>query len=77
MARTIAAMDNANIPDTILGRTARTWEVELLISGVAVFAMLQLPGWLDDRVFERLDGAAVRERLASVVQDDDLRKYIL
>jgi hypothetical protein len=52
MARTIAAMDNANIPDTILGRTARTWEVELLISGVAVFAMLQLPGWLDDRVFE-------------------------
>ncbi len=25
----------------------------------------------------RLDGAAVRERLASVVQDDDLRKYIL
>jgi len=25
----------------------------------------------------KLDGAAVRERLASVVQDDDLRKYIL
>lgn len=52
MARTIAAMDNANIPDPIFDRTARTWEVELLISGVAVFAMLQLPGWLDDRVFE-------------------------
>lgn len=31
--------------------TARTWEVELLISGVAVFAMLQLPGWLDDGMF--------------------------
>lgn len=31
--------------------TTPTWEVELLISGVAVFAMLQLPGWLDDRVF--------------------------
>ena len=33
------------------GRTTPTWEVELLISGVAVFAMLQLPGWLDDGVF--------------------------
>jgi hypothetical protein len=32
-------------------RTTPTWEVELLISGVAVFAMLQLPGWLDDRLF--------------------------
>ncbi|HEY6545902.1 MAG TPA: hypothetical protein VIZ64_13465 [Dokdonella sp.] len=31
--------------------TTPTWEVELLISGVAVFAMLQLPGWLDDRIF--------------------------
>ena len=31
--------------------TTPTWEVELLISGVAVFAMLQLPGWLDDRYF--------------------------
>lgn len=40
-------------------RTTPTWEVELLISGVAVFAMLQLPGWLDDRMFAlepRLDG---------------------
>ncbi|HET7127436.1 MAG TPA: hypothetical protein VFI26_10145, partial [Lysobacter sp.] len=27
---------------------------ELLISGVAVFAMLQLPGWLDDRYFSLL-----------------------
>ena len=52
MAATIAAMENANNPDPIFDRTARTWEVELLISGVAVFAMLQLPGWLDDRVFE-------------------------
>ena len=32
-------------------RTTPTWEVELLISGVAVFAMLQLPGWLDDGIF--------------------------
>ena len=32
-------------------RTTPTWEVELLISGVAVFAMLQLPGWLDDQMF--------------------------
>lgn len=30
--------------------TTPTWEVELLISGVAVFAMLQLPGWLDQEV---------------------------
>jgi hypothetical protein len=30
---------------------APTWEVELLISGVAIFAMLQLPGWLDDAMF--------------------------
>lgn len=37
--------------DPRLARTAPTWEVELLISGVAVFAMLQLPGWLDDRMF--------------------------
>ena len=34
--------------------TTPTWEVELLISGVAVFAMLQLPGWLDDRYFSLL-----------------------
>jgi len=38
-------------PHHLPHRTAPTWEVELLISGVAVFAMLQLPGWLDDRVF--------------------------
>lgn len=31
--------------------TTPTWEAELLISGVAVFAMLQLPGWLDDALF--------------------------
>lgn len=39
-------------------RTTPTWEVELLISGVAIFAMLQLPGWLDARFFDlraRLD----------------------
>jgi hypothetical protein len=39
-------------------RTTPTWEVELLISGVAIFAMLQLPGWLDACFFDlraRLD----------------------
>lgn len=43
-----------DIPDSappLPARTTPTWEVELLISGVAVFAMLQLPGWLDDRMF--------------------------
>jgi uncharacterized integral membrane protein len=44
-------MDDSNSHDPRFARTARTWEVELLISGVAVFAMLQLPGWLDDRMF--------------------------
>lgn len=34
--------------------TTPTWEVELLISGVAVFAMLQLPGMLDDALFALL-----------------------
>lgn len=37
--------------DALPRHTTPTWEVELLISGVAVFAMLQLPGWLDDRWF--------------------------
>jgi len=44
-------MDDSNSHDPRFGRTAPTWEVELLISGVAVFAMLQLPGWLDDAMF--------------------------
>jgi hypothetical protein len=34
--------------------TTPTWEVELLISGVAVFAMLQLPGLLDNALFALL-----------------------
>jgi hypothetical protein len=38
-------------PHHLPRHTTPTWEVELLISGVAVFAMLQLPGWLDDRYF--------------------------
>ena len=38
-------------PHVLPRQTTPTWEVELLISGVAVFAMLQLPGWLDDRYF--------------------------
>ncbi len=37
--------------DRLPRHTTPTWEVELLISGVAVFAMLQLPGWLDDKLF--------------------------
>jgi len=41
----------ANNATPLPTRTTPTWEVELLISGVAVFAMLQLPGWLDDRFF--------------------------
>ena len=44
----------AHDPDKLPKHTTPTWEVELLISGVAVFAMLQLPGWLDDRVFALL-----------------------
>lgn len=38
-------------PAPALRRNVATWEVELLISGVAVFAMLQLPGLLDDALF--------------------------
>lgn len=37
--------------DQLPKHTTPTWEVELLISGVAVFAMLQLPGWLDNQMF--------------------------
>jgi hypothetical protein len=36
--------------DKLPRHTTPTWEVELLISGVAVFAMLQLPGWLNGRL---------------------------
>ncbi len=36
--------------DPLPRHTTPTWEVELLVSGVAVFAMLQLPGWLNDRL---------------------------
>lgn len=46
-------------PRHLSRRTTPTWEVELLISGVAVFAMLQLPGQLDDALLTlepRLDG---------------------
>jgi hypothetical protein len=45
--------------------TTPTWEVELLISGVAVFAMLQLAGWLNDLLFMLLPrfGEAMRDPL--------------
>lgn len=36
--------------DRLPRNTTPTWEVELLISGVAVFAMLQLPDWLDGQM---------------------------
>jgi hypothetical protein len=45
------AMSESPASDGLPKRTTPTWEVELLISGVAVFAMLQLPGWLDGAVF--------------------------
>ena len=44
-------MSEAENPHALPSRTTPTWEVELLISGVAVFSMLQLPGWLDDAMF--------------------------
>ena len=44
-------MSEADDPHSLSRRTTPTGEVELLISGVAVFAMLQLPGVLDDAMF--------------------------
>lgn len=43
--------ENTEHPGDLPRHTTPTWEVELLISGVAVFAMLQLPGWLDSQLF--------------------------
>ena len=56
--------------DALPRHTTPTWEVELLISGVAVFAMLQLPGWLDDRWF------ALRARLDQVWLEPFLVIYV-
>ena len=44
-------MSRLESPNTLPLRTTPTWEVELLISGGAVFAMLQLPGLLDHALF--------------------------
>lgn len=44
-------MSEHESPHQLSRQTTPTWEVELLISGLAVFAMLQLPGWLDDAIF--------------------------
>lgn len=44
-------MSEHESPNKLSSQTTPTWEVELLISGVAVFAMLQLAGWLDDGIF--------------------------
>jgi hypothetical protein len=46
----LGADDGGGLPK----HTTPTWEVELLISGVAVFAMLQLPGLLDDAILAML-----------------------
>ena len=65
--------DETTVPanaDALPRHTTPTWEVELLISGVAVFAMLQLPGWLDDRWF------ALRPRLDASWADPLLVIYI-
>lgn len=48
-------------------RTTPTWEVELLISGIAVFAMLQLPGWLDDRMFALEPRLGAHWRIAALI----------
>lgn len=47
----VPAPSAASATDALPPHTTPTWEVELLISGVAAFAMVQLPGWLDDAVF--------------------------
>lgn len=63
-------MDPSETPQKLPPRTAPTWEVELLISAAAVFAMLQLPGWLDERVLAllpRLDGDWHRGALLAYV----------
>ena len=63
--------------DGLPKHTTPTWEVELLISGVAVFAMLQLPGWLDDGMFAlapRL-GAAWGE-VTEASTEEFLRNYM-
>jgi hypothetical protein len=44
----MSTQDNEHLPR----HTTPTWEVELLISGVAVFAMLQLPELLDRMILE-------------------------
>ena len=59
-------MSEPDSAHTLSSHTTPTWEVELLISGIAVFAMLQLPGWLDDRMF------ALEPRLA-----DDWRTVLM
>lgn len=58
-------MSQHESPNTLSSRTTPTWEVELLISGVAVFAMLQLAGWLNDLLFMLLPrfGDAMQEPL--------------
>jgi hypothetical protein len=59
-------MDEHDPTSQLPRHTTPTWEVELLISGVAVFAMLQLPGWLDDAMF------SLRPRL-----DDSLQMLLM
>lgn len=51
MSHTDTSSGSGHDADRLPPHTTPTWEVELLISGVAVFAMLQLPGWLDSQLF--------------------------
>src|SRR3954469_3070174 len=62
--------DAPPVAEQLPRHTTPTWEVELLISGVAVFAMLQLPGWIDDRWF------ALRPRLDASWLDALIYIYI-
>ena len=48
----MAAHDTGNDGTRLPSHTTPTWEVELLISGVAVFAMLQLPELLDGYILD-------------------------
>ncbi|HWU77355.1 MAG TPA: hypothetical protein VN043_12695 [Rhodanobacter sp.] len=51
MSETDTTSVNGHDADRLPPHTTPTWEVELLISGVAVFAMLQLPNWFDNQLF--------------------------
>jgi len=71
MAMTMEEAEAADTgPEGLPRHTTPTWEVELLISGVAAFAMVQLPGWLDDAMF------ALRPRFGAAWADPLLILYL-